>query len=88
MDLDDYLTLRSAGLARTSIVWNKKSAELLWNAKHGVVSVTTLRSLRDYALTKIPTGMQNAKSFSSLAHFCTILLRPISTIGILHLICT
>jgi integrase len=30
----------------------KKSAELLWNTTNGVVSVSTLRCLRDYVLTK------------------------------------
>jgi hypothetical protein len=51
-DLDGYLTLRAAGLTRKTVIWLKKSAELLWNATQGVVSVATMGCLRDYVLKK------------------------------------
>ncbi|MGZ7134112.1 MAG: hypothetical protein ACXVH4_05255 [Halobacteriota archaeon] len=51
-DLNEYLTLRAAGLADKTVTWLKKSAELLWNATRGVVSVSTMRRLRNYVLAK------------------------------------
>jgi len=51
-DLDGYLTLRAAGLSPKTVTWLKKSAELLWNSTRGVVSVTSMRCLRDSVLTK------------------------------------
>jgi hypothetical protein len=51
-DLDGYLKLRAAGLARKTVIWLKKSAELFWNATHGVVSVATMGCLRDHVLEK------------------------------------
>ncbi|MGZ7194198.1 MAG: hypothetical protein ACXVIZ_09845 [Halobacteriota archaeon] len=51
-DLNEYLTFRSVGLVHKSATWHKKSAELLWNATHGLMSVSTLRCLRDSTLTK------------------------------------
>jgi len=51
-DLDGYLRLRATGLSPKTVTWLKKSAELLWNSTRGVVSVTTMRSLRDGVLTK------------------------------------
>jgi hypothetical protein len=51
-DLQGYLTLRAAGLTQKSVVWLKKSAELLWNATEGIISVSTLQNLRNYVLEK------------------------------------
>jgi integrase len=51
-DLSGYLTLRAAWLTQKTIIWLKKAAELLWDATRGVVSVSTLRRLRDHVLAK------------------------------------
>jgi hypothetical protein len=51
-DLFGYLELRTAGLARKSITWLKKSARLLWNATNGFISVLTLQNLRNHVLEK------------------------------------
>jgi len=51
-DLNGYLTLRAAGLSRKTITWLKKSADLLWNATRGAITVSTIRSLRDTAISK------------------------------------
>ncbi len=51
-DLQGYLSLRAEGLSSKTIIWLKKSAELLWNATKGVVSVSTLLNLRTYVLKK------------------------------------
>ena len=51
-DLSGYLTLRAAGLASKTVTWLKKSAELLWGATRGTVSVTTMHHLRDSVLAK------------------------------------
>jgi len=51
-DLVGYLELRTAGLARKSITWLKKSARLFWNATNGFISVPSLQNLRNYVLEK------------------------------------
>jgi len=51
-DLDGYLTLRAAGLSPKTVTWLKKSAELLWGATRGTVSVTTMHYLRSHVLAK------------------------------------
>ncbi|MGA9080564.1 MAG: hypothetical protein WB581_10100 [Halobacteriota archaeon] len=51
-DLQAYLTQRAAGLARKTVIWLEKAAELLWNATKGIVSVSTLQNLRNYVLKK------------------------------------
>ena len=51
-DLNDYLTLRAAGLTPKTVTWLKKAAELLWHASKGVVSISAMRRLRDSVLTK------------------------------------
>ncbi|MGA3198818.1 MAG: hypothetical protein ABSD89_05370 [Halobacteriota archaeon] len=51
-DLQGYLTLRAAGVARKTVIWLEKAAELLWNATKGIVSVSTLQNLRNYVLKK------------------------------------
>ncbi|MGA7076699.1 MAG: hypothetical protein WBZ42_09195 [Halobacteriota archaeon] len=51
-DLQGYLTLRAAWLSPKTVTWLKKSAEILWNSTRGVVSVTTIRRLRDLVLAK------------------------------------
>jgi integrase len=50
--LAEYLDLRAAGLAYKSAIWLKKAAELLWNVTRGIVSVLTMRRLRDHVLRK------------------------------------
>ena len=44
--------MRAAGLAAKSVTRLKKSAEPVWDATHGVVSVSTMRRLRDNVLLK------------------------------------
>jgi integrase len=51
-DLVRYLELRTAGLTHKTVTWLKKSAELLWNATKGLISVSTLQNLRNHVLTK------------------------------------
>jgi hypothetical protein len=51
-DLSAYLTLRAAGLTQKTVTWLKKAAQLLWNATRGVISVSTVRRLRDNVLGK------------------------------------
>jgi len=51
-DLSGYLTLRAAGLTSKTVTWLKKSAELLWDATRGAVSVTTMLHLRGHVLAK------------------------------------
>jgi integrase len=51
-DLKGYLNLRSEGLARKTIIWLKKAAELLWNATKGIVSISALQNLRNHVLAK------------------------------------
>jgi integrase len=51
-DLQGYLTLRAAGLTRKTVIWLEKAAELLWNVTRGIVSVLTMRRLRDHVLRK------------------------------------
>ena len=51
-DLQECLTLRAAGLAHKTITWLKKSAELLWKATEGVVSIPTMRLLHAEVLVK------------------------------------
>ncbi len=47
-----YLEFRIAGLTSATIPWLRKAAELFWNATEGVVSVDTVRHLRDHVLHK------------------------------------
>jgi integrase len=51
-DLQGYLTLRTEGLTRKTVIWLEKAAELLWNATKGIVSVSKLQSLRNHVLEK------------------------------------
>jgi integrase len=51
-DLSGYLALRAAGLTQKTVIWLKKAAELLWDATHGVVSVSAVSRLRDNVLGK------------------------------------
>jgi len=51
-DLDEYLTLRAAGLTHKSVIWLRKAAEFFWNATTGVISVSTMSLLRYNILSK------------------------------------
>jgi integrase len=51
-DLSAYLALRAAGLTQKTVTWLKKAAQLLWDATRGVISVSTVRRLRDNVLVK------------------------------------
>jgi len=51
-DLDGDLSLRAGGLTSKTVTWLKKSAEFLWNSTKGVVSISTMHSLRGSVLTK------------------------------------
>ncbi|MGZ4924105.1 MAG: hypothetical protein ACXV5H_09140, partial [Halobacteriota archaeon] len=50
--MQEYLTLRAAGLTPKTVMWLKKAAELLWNATKGIVSISTLQNLRNQVLAK------------------------------------
>ncbi len=74
-DLIRYLELRTAGLTRATIPWLKKAAELLWNTTEGVVSVTTVRRLRDYVIKKY-TGVDAKRK---VLNFSKAFLRYLAT---------
>ncbi|MGZ4885740.1 MAG: hypothetical protein ACXVI7_10065 [Halobacteriota archaeon] len=75
-DLNGYLTLRAAGLSPKTVTWLKKSAELLWNATRGVVSVSTMRCLRDLVLAKY----QDSDAKRKVLQFARAFLRYLAKI--------
>jgi hypothetical protein len=76
-DLDGYLSLRAAGLTQKTVTWLKKSAELLWKATVGIVSVTTMCNLRDYVLK----NYQDTDAKRKVLQFARAFLRYIAKIS-------
>jgi len=76
-DLNGYLTLRAAGLSPKTITWLKKSAELLWGATRGTVSVTAMHHLRDHVLAKY----QDTDAKRKVLQFARAFLRYMSKIS-------
>jgi len=68
--------LRAAGLADKSVNWLKKSAELVWDATHGVVSVSTMRRLRDNVLLKYRDNDAKRKVLQFARAFLRYLSKP------------
>jgi len=76
-DLNGYLNLRASGLTPKSVTWLKKSAELLWKATGGIVSMITVRHLRDHVLKKY----QDTDAQRKVLQFARAFLRYLSKIS-------
>jgi integrase len=66
-----------AGLSPKTVTWLKKSAELLWNATRGTVSVITMHHLRDHVLARY----QDTDAKRKVLQFARAFLRYMSKIS-------
>jgi hypothetical protein len=79
-DLEDYVTLRSKGLAPKSKDWINRASKALWASTGGKISRATVTALREFTFGKYESADSHSKvlSFSSafLNHLTTTQAEP------------